>query len=90
MIFLLTQHLRAENFTWVSFTGTCALRNAFQRMGLTLLDIAPANSAYLPEAARSGWGSYYEHAPRVMAGEISSGFTALMRAPGALIEEPRS
>ncbi|HET8711014.1 MAG TPA: thermostable hemolysin, partial [Spongiibacteraceae bacterium] len=34
MIYLLTLRLRAENFAWVSFTGTRALRNAFQRMGL--------------------------------------------------------
>ncbi len=83
MIHLLTQHLRAENFTWVSFTGTRALRNAFARMGLPLLDIAPADSACLPVAARAHWGTYYAHAPRVMAGEIRSGYATLSNAHSA-------
>lgn len=88
MIFLLTQHLRAENFTWVTFTGTRALRNAFQRMGLTLLDIAPADSLCLPEATRANWGSYYQHAPRVMAGEITGGYATLMATAPCTAEQP--
>ena len=80
MIYLLTLHLRAENFTWVSFTGTRALRNAFARMGLPLLDIAPADCRHLSAADRAGWGSYYAHAPHVMAGAIADGYSALALA----------
>ncbi len=81
MIYLLTLRLRAENFAWVSFTGTRALRNAFQRMGLHLIDIAAADCTQLPESARAHWGTYYDNAPRVMAGEIDSGYALL--APNA-------
>ena len=81
MIRLLTMRLRNENYAWVTFTGTSALRNAFARMGLGLIDIASADVNRLPVDARAHWGSYYDYAPRVMAGEINTGYAALTKAP---------
>lgn len=86
MIRLLTQRLRDENYAWVTFTGTTVLRNAFSRMGLPLLDIAPADVECLPADARNCWGNYYEHAPRVMAGEICTGYEALAQTPSLSTE----
>ena len=78
MICLLTELLYREGYTWVSFTGTASLRNAFTRMGLTPLDIQAAEAERLPADERAAWGSYYEHAPHVLVGNIKEGYGALI------------
>jgi hypothetical protein len=85
MISLLTQHLHGENFEWVAFTGTAPLRNTFSRMGLSPIDIRAADAARLPAAERAAWGSYYENAPRVLAGRVGQDLHTVIphRAPRA-------
>lgn len=54
---------------WAVFTATSELRALFARLGVELVDIAPADGARLGrELVR--WGSYYETAPRVSAARI--------------------
>jgi len=79
MICLLTEQLYREGFTWVTFTGTASLRNAFSRMGLAPLDIQAAEAARLPADERAAWGSYYEHEPHVLVGNIKEGYGALVQ-----------
>jgi len=79
MICLLTEQLYREGFTWVTFTGTASLRNAFSRMGLAPLDIQAAEAERLPADERAAWGSYYEHAPHVLVGNIREGYGALVK-----------
>jgi len=79
MICLLTERLYREGFTWVTFTGTSSLRNAFGRMGLAPLDIQAAEAERLPADERAAWGSYYEHAPHVLVGNIKEGYGALVK-----------
>jgi hypothetical protein len=83
MICLLTERLYREGYAWVTFTGTASLRNAFRRMGLSPTDIQAASAARLPADERAAWGSYYEHAPHVLVGNIREGYRALSerRAP---------
>jgi hypothetical protein len=73
LIRLLAAQLVRENFEWVVFTGTGALRNAFARVGLHPLDLGPASINRLPPDERAAWGRYYDHAPRVGAGRIEIG-----------------
>ena len=77
LIVLLIARLHREGFTWVTFTGTTQLRNAFRRLGLIPLDIGAAKLEAIPPDARPAWGRYYENAPRVLAGRIRDGFPAL-------------
>lgn len=79
MICLLTERLYREGYSWVSFTGTSSLRNAFGRMGLAPLDLLAADIERLPADERAAWGSYYEHAPHVLVGNIKEGYGALVR-----------
>jgi hypothetical protein len=79
MICLLTERLYCEGFAWVTFTGTASLRNAFGRMGLAPLDIQAAAAERLPADERAAWGSYYEHAPHVLVGNIREGYGALVK-----------
>lgn len=81
MIGLLTQHLHREGFEWVVFTGTTELRNAFFRLGLSPIDIQAASIDRLPPETRMAWGSYYDHAPRVLVGKILEGYQAMQPDP---------
>lgn len=83
MITLLTEHLHREGFDWVVFTGTVGLRNAFARLGLAPMDLGAADIARLPESQHAAWGTYYRHAPRVLAGNIHEGFAQMQLAGDA-------
>jgi hypothetical protein len=87
MICLLTERLYHEGFTWVTFTGTASLRNAFSRMGLAPIDIQAAEAERLPLEERAAWGSYYANAPHVLVGNIKEGYSAL--AERALLAHQR-
>jgi len=83
MIELLIVHLYREGHEWVVFTGTVDLRNAFGRLGLTPIDLGAAEIDRLPPAQRDAWGSYYEHAPHVLAGRIQDGMDRIAARGGA-------
>lgn len=80
MIGLLTARLHQEGYEWVVFTGTTGLRNAFCRLGLFPIDIQAATADRIPADERAAWGRYYDHAPRVLVGNVQSGYRA-MRLP---------
>jgi hypothetical protein len=65
----LGRHLRAHEYRWVVFTATREVRNLLRRLCFHAYKLAPASRARLPGGA-AGWGSYYAHAPQVMAGCI--------------------
>ncbi len=81
MIGLLTERLHREGFEWVVFTGTTSLRNAFCRLGLCPIDLQAATIDRLPVEERAAWGSYYEHAPRVLVGNVQEGYRAMFLQP---------
>lgn len=64
-------HLHREGYRWVVFTATRELRNAFRRLDLEPLRLAPALPARLAGGAAS-WGTYYAHEPSVMGGRIAA------------------
>ena len=57
-------------FEWAFFTLTRRLSRLLERIGLELTPLALANSARVE--APSSWGSYYETAPQVFAGNRNS------------------
>lgn len=79
MIGLLTERLHQEGIEWVVFTGTSGLRNAFSRLGLSLIDVQAATADRLTAEERAAWGSYYEHGPRVMVGNVPEGYRAMLQ-----------
>lgn len=72
LIAAVTLYLHAAGYRWVLFTAVRPLINAFQRLGLNPLPLAPADPARLGTAARN-WGSYYAGGPLVCAGDIAAG-----------------
>jgi hypothetical protein len=78
LIVALTSLLFSEGYKWVVFTGTSSLRNGFRRLGLQPVTLGAATLDRLPSSQRLDWGSYYDHAPVVMAGNIEYGYHALL------------
>lgn len=79
LIAALTRHLHQGGHRWAVFTAVPALANAFRRLGIPLAPLAPARLAALPAPERSGWGTYYDHGPRVMACRVADALQALER-----------
>ena len=71
----------ASGFEWSFFTATAPLKALLERMGLTLLPLAEADSSRLANPQR--WGSYYAFAPRVYAVHRDSIGRCLRREAGA-------
>jgi hypothetical protein len=67
----LAYELSEQGFQWAVFTATCQVRRIFSGVGIELLELGVADPDQLGDAAY-GWGSYYENAPRVMAGCIDA------------------
>lgn len=82
LMLLLGPHLAQQRFRWAVATLTRELRQLMTRLGLTPLALAAADPKALGEEAAS-WGSYYEHVPLVLAGEIQP---ALRRIAGRRID----
>lgn len=78
----LTVHLRHSPRQWVAFTAVPVLRNAFLRLGIPLLPIAPAPCSRLTPAEREDWGTYYDVRPQVMAVSVSDAHAALFGPDG--------
>lgn len=82
LIRLMTAHLHQCGRRWVVFTATKSLINSFNRMGLPTIRLADAELERVqdPEA----WGSYYNHSPTVVIGEISLGFQKLIESSASV------
>lgn len=80
LITALTAYLFAARRTWVVFTIGPVLNNTFQRMGIDLVDLGPAEPDRLSASERACWGRYYEQKPRVMAGRVAHGYRVLQHA----------
>lgn len=72
----LCQLLIQYQYAWIVFTGTKKIRNTFHRMSLKPIELMPANPQRLG-AESLCWGEYYQHDPRIMAGELAGGHTTL-------------
>lgn len=75
---LLAPHLTSLGFQWVVSTLTEELRQLFLRLGIVPLALGVADPRALGDEAR-GWGSYYEHHPVVLAGQLGLALETLAR-----------
>ena len=74
----LARHLVDAGFRWAAITATAELRRLFRHQGLSALSLAPAQRQCVGDEAPL-WGSYYRHAPRVLAGDLILNLAALER-----------
>ncbi len=80
LIVHLAHHLAAQETHWVVSTLTEELRHLFVRMGITPLALGRADAQVLGDQA-SEWGSYYEHHPVVLAGQLQTALRWFQRRP---------
>jgi len=73
--------LHQARMDWVLFVATQQLRNAFQRLHLSTVELAEARADHLRELC-SDWGDYYASRPRLMCGNVAEG-VALLRDTAA-------
>lgn len=71
LIATLTDVLDMLGFRWVVFTGTPMLLNSFQRLGLPLVFLGPADPACMGDEL-ADWGSYYDSLPQVAATSVAT------------------
>ncbi|OEF08628.1 thermostable hemolysin [Vibrio genomosp. F10] len=74
--YLIAEMLVDNGFEWCIFTATDPLHAMMVRLGLEPKIIANADQNKIPDA-KSTWGSYYEHQPRVLAGNLRKGLERL-------------
>lgn len=78
LILRLAQEFARLDIEWVVGTLTEELRALFHRMGVAPITLGVADPARLGAAA-ADWGSYYEHHPLVLAGNLSLALRRLAR-----------
>lgn len=79
----LGRHLADAGFEWVVSTATAELRQLFERLRIRPLVLGRADPNRLGAAALD-WGSYYAHAPLVLAGEIRSNLARFASPAGSI------
>jgi hypothetical protein len=77
LIAALTAYLKGAGYDWAVFTAVTALRNAFTRLGVELVSLAPADATRLAPEERAHWGSYYATEPMVVAASVHQSYDAL-------------
>jgi hypothetical protein len=76
LITALSGLLQGKGAKWVVFTATPALLNSFSRMGLHPYALSLADKESVGKEV-DDWGSYYEQAPVVVAGNVAQAYAAL-------------
>lgn len=74
----MTRVLHQQGLNWVAFTATRCILNSFTRLRLKPILLVDADPRRLPDGGKS-WGSYYETKPKVMFGDIRSGYAQLVK-----------
>ncbi|MFG6158874.1 thermostable hemolysin [Halomonas sp. 1390] len=82
----LIDQLVADGLEWVLFTATPTVANGIRRLGIELHPLQFADPTRLGDE-QAGWGRYYEHHPRVMAGDLRRAH-AVLTARGLLGSTP--
>lgn len=81
IIAAVTLFLHTAGYRWVLFTAVKPLINAFRRLGLNPITLAPADPGRLADDGQH-WGSYYASHPLVCVGDIQAGYRKLIASAG--------
>ena len=77
MVAALPAHLLAQEYEWIVFTATSAVRGILQGFRAPLVELARADASCVASGP-DHWGRYYDTDPRVLAGYLP----ASRRIPG--------
>ena len=79
LILALIQYLVEQRYRYVVFTATDQVRGLFHSLGLQPHFLQAARRELVPQP--ENWGRYYDHDPKVVAGDIRQGFQLLQQRP---------
>ena len=79
LILALVQYLVEQRYRYVAFTATDQVRALFRSLGLQPHFLQTARRDLVPQPER--WGRYYDHDPKVVAGDIRQGYQLLQQRP---------
>ena len=79
LILALVQYLVEQRYRYVAFTATDQVRALFCSLGLQPHFLQSARRDLVPQPER--WGRYYDHDPKVVAGDIRQGYQLLQQRP---------
>ena len=79
LILALVQYLVEQRYRYVAFTATDQVRALFRSLGLQPHFLQSARRDLVPQPER--WGRYYDHDPKVAAGDIRQGYQLLQQRP---------
>ena len=79
LILALVQYLVEQRYRYVAFTATDQVRALFRSLGLQPHFLQAARRDSVPQPER--WGRYYDHDPKVVAGDIRQGYQLLQQRP---------
>lgn len=86
LILCLTRGLHRAGLRWVLFAATRRLRNAFDRLGLETIVLAPADPSRL-QPGTTDWGRYYATSPALVCGDLVAGAAFLAAREAAPVRE---
>jgi len=69
MVAALPAYVLAQDFRWIVFTATSAVRGILQGFDAPLVELARADGSRV-SGGTDRWGRYYENDPRVLAGYL--------------------
>ncbi len=75
LVTTLAARLERLRVPWALFTATRSLRRGFRRLGIPMLELAPAQGTRVGSDLAT-WGSYYATNPRVMAARVADVLSA--------------
>ena len=69
--------LHRAGFKWLVITATPQVQKSIKRLGFELYALADADLSALDDSSLSGWGTYYENRPGVVAGNLAEAMAVL-------------
>ena len=79
LIAAMAAFMTQQGFEYALVTSTDRLRRLFEHFDFALGCLAEARKESLQDGG-SGWGDYYDHAPRVLAGSVAQCFGAVLHS----------
>ena len=80
LFLMLTAALAEAGFNWVVFTATTQIREILERLDFRPVTLCAADPQRLPDRG-ADWGSYYDSAPLVQAGQVNHAMQVIGRDP---------
>ncbi len=81
LIIAMAAWLKGAGYEWAVMTATDDLKKAIGKLGIELIDLAPAKLTALSVEEQDKWGSYYDYNPVVYATNVDDAYLKVTSNP---------